>query len=377
MKSGAGRTRIAPRRILMTADTVGGVWNYSLELARALRQCGIAVDLATMGGPLNSAQRTQAALAPNLRLFESAFKLEWMNEPWADVGRAGDWLLDLEHRTRPDVVHLNGYCHAKLQWHAPKLLVGHSCVLSWWNAVKQGEAPPQWDRYRAEVTAGLHAAGAVVAPTHAMLASLRRHYRWSGRGQMIPNGREAETFAPARKAPLMLCAGRLWDEAKNLDLVRRAAARLPWPVYAAGDNTHPEGGAVCARNVRLLGQLAPRELARWMAAAAIFLAPARYEPFGLAILEAALCGCALILGDIESLRENWDGTALFVSTDDPEDLIEAARELAKHPGHLDEMQQKARKRARQFSRKRMLNGYLQVYSELMEKGVQTQVEIAG
>lgn len=27
-----------PHRILMTADTVGGVWTYALELARAHRQ---------------------------------------------------------------------------------------------------------------------------------------------------------------------------------------------------------------------------------------------------------------------------------------------------------------------------------------------------
>ncbi len=32
--------------------------------------------------------------------------------------------------------------------------------------------------------------------------------------------------------------------------------------------------------------------------------PARYEPFGLSVLEAALSGCALVLGDIPSLRES-------------------------------------------------------------------------
>jgi hypothetical protein len=29
-----------PKRILMTTDTVGGVWSYSLELARALGEYG-------------------------------------------------------------------------------------------------------------------------------------------------------------------------------------------------------------------------------------------------------------------------------------------------------------------------------------------------
>jgi hypothetical protein len=42
-----------------------------------------------------------------------------------------------------------------------------------------------------------------------------------------------------------------------------------------------------------LGELTRRQLAREMGCAAIFAAPARYEPFGLAALEAALSGCAL------------------------------------------------------------------------------------
>src|SRR5437868_5547300 len=35
------------RRVLMTADTVGGVWSYALELSRALGKCGVEVGLAT------------------------------------------------------------------------------------------------------------------------------------------------------------------------------------------------------------------------------------------------------------------------------------------------------------------------------------------
>ena len=38
-----------PRRILMTADTIGGVWSYALELAQGLARHGVEVALATMG----------------------------------------------------------------------------------------------------------------------------------------------------------------------------------------------------------------------------------------------------------------------------------------------------------------------------------------
>src|SRR5437016_556960 len=100
-----------PKRILMTADGVGGVWTYALDLCRSLGPRGIEVGLATMGQPLAAAQQREAKALPNVRVFESAFRLEWMEEPWEDVKMAGAWLLRIRDRFQPDLVHLNGYVH--------------------------------------------------------------------------------------------------------------------------------------------------------------------------------------------------------------------------------------------------------------------------
>jgi glycogen synthase len=121
-------------KILMTSDTVGGVWVYALELAQALTAHSCEVALATMGGYLSPSQVREAARIPHLTLYESDYKLEWMDEPWADVDEAGAWLLRLGQEVQPDVVHLNNYAHGALPWSAPVLMVGHSCVLSWWQA---------------------------------------------------------------------------------------------------------------------------------------------------------------------------------------------------------------------------------------------------
>ena len=95
-------------------------------------------------------------------------------------------------------------------------------------------------------------------------------------------------------------------------------------MLVAGDGRHPEGGGAGElENLRHLGRLAPADLASWLGRAAIYALPARYEPFGLSILEAALAGCALVLGDIDSLRELWDGCALFVPPEDDDALAEA------------------------------------------------------
>ena len=73
--------------------------------------------------------------------YAAPFALEWMKDPWADVDRAGAWLLALESQLHPDVVHLNGFCHAALPWRAPVVTVAHSCVCSWWRSVHGVQAP--------------------------------------------------------------------------------------------------------------------------------------------------------------------------------------------------------------------------------------------
>src|SRR3954453_19621963 len=134
-----------PRRILMTADTVGGIWDYALELAGGLSRRGIQVTLAVMGREPTPAQRDMACAIPRLDLQYGDFRLEWMADPEDDLRKAGDWLMELAERTAPDVIHLNGYTHAALPWKRPVLVVAHSCVLSWWEAVHRAPAPADWN----------------------------------------------------------------------------------------------------------------------------------------------------------------------------------------------------------------------------------------
>ena len=356
-----------PRKVLMTADTVGGVWIYALELARGLADQGIEVAVAAMGKPLDGLQREMAGRVPGLKVFESNFKLEWMEDPWRDVERAGDWLLGLEARYCPDLIHLNGYAHGSLPWKAPKIVVGHSCVLSWWEAVKREPAPDDWDRYRREVRAGLAAADLVVAPSAAMMSALCRHYGPLPRSRVVYNGRDVRQFRATAKEPMLFSAGRLWDEAKNLEALERVASRLPWPVFVAGENHHPDGGEARPHHTRLLGRLSQRALAAWLGRASIYALPARYEPFGLSILEAALSGCALVLGDIPSLRELWRNRAVFVPPDDPEALENALAALIGDPDRRHALAAGARSRAIERTTERMVEGYLDAYGGVLSR----------
>src|SRR3989337_4576415 len=99
----------------------------------------------------------------------------------------------------------------------------------------------------------------------------------------------------------------LWYPAKNIKALGDIAHLLPWPVCIAGDCGTSGNGLGESRSVRRLGRLSSGKISAWYARASIYALPARYEPFGLSVLEAATAGCALVLGDIPSLRANWTG----------------------------------------------------------------------
>jgi glycosyltransferase involved in cell wall biosynthesis len=351
----------------MTADTVGGVWTYAIELSRALARHDVEVALLTMGAPLSASQRRDAASVDRLSVFETSLKLEWMDDPWDDVRRAGDQLLALEREVRPDVIHLNGYAHAALPFVTPTLVVAHSCVLSWWEAVKREPAPAAWDRYAEAVAAGLHAADRVVAPSLAMLDALHRHYGPLRHASVVYNGIDHARFAPAAaKRPVVLAAGRAWDEAKNVGALASIAGSLDWPVHLAGPDRHPQTGQRLGfENVVPLGTLAPDAMRQAMAEAAIYALPARYEPFGLSILEAALSGCVLVLGDIPSLREIWGDTAIFVPPDDHAALrLALQRLIAMSDAGRAELVARSLARARRYTIDAAASSYRRIHRTL-------------
>jgi glycosyltransferase involved in cell wall biosynthesis len=353
-----------PLTVLMTADAVGGVWNYALSLIAGLPE--IRFVLAAMGPEPDAAQRRALARLVSGVLEARPYRLEWMTGADEDLEESRAWLGELVRRHSPDLLHINGYAHARIECDCPVVAVAHSDVLSWWRAVHGSAVPPEWDRYRDEVIAGLRTVDRVVAPTRAVLDDLRRNYSLALQdAAVIPNGIDIETYGPQLKGQVVVSAGRLWDKAKNLTLLDDAADDLPWPIEIAGDVTHPESGIASFSRVRLLGRLNPTELAGRLATAAIYAAPAKYEPFGLGILEAAASGCALVLGDIPSLRETWHDAALFVDPSDPSDLDDTLRHLIGSSWERDRLAAAARHRAGNLTQARMAAQYLSLYRTLV------------
>ena len=349
----------------MTTDAMSGIVAHSVQLASALRDQRVEVALASMGKPLSSRQRAEVAAA-GAELFESEHQLEWMDDPWSDVERAGEWLLDIERDYRPDVVHINGYAHASLPWRAPALVAARSCVCSWWRAVRGEPAPDRYARYRAEVSRGLAAAACTVAPTAAMLRELTAEYGLLRRSQVIHDGTATTPGSADSKQPFVLSVGRVWDRSKNIEVLDAAAADLAVPVFVAGSLSGSTASAPATfPRVRLLGALRRPQLAQWMQDAAIYAAPALYEPFGSSILEAAAAGCTLVLGNIPSLRELWGGAAVFVDPRDARALASAIEQLLGDDTRRRALGARAIARARTYGTELMALRYVSLYRSLL------------
>jgi glycogen synthase len=373
------KTERYPRTILMTTDTAGGVWTYALNLTRALDRFDIWVHLATMGALPDEKQRQEAALIPNLQLHAGDFKLEWMDDPWQEVDQAGQWLMQLQRELKPDLVHLNNFCHGDLPWKVPVLMVAHSCVYSWWESVIGGTPPAgQYREYFTRVQRGLHAADRLVAPSRDLLLTLGKIYGEVPQRAVIPNGCDPAGLPPVPKENRIMSIGRLWDSAKNIESLNSVAHELAWPVVIAGDNFQPGSSHTAAfANVKHIGKLSGPEVKQWLNRSAIYALPARYEPFGLSILEAAYAGCTLVLGDIPSLRENWIGAAYFVEPGNLEALKYTLNTLIERPDLRKKYGEKATIRAQAFSSLRMATSYLDHYQQLLDAHLISQGTFTG
>jgi len=350
-------------RVLMTTDAVGGVWSYATALCAALSRLGAEVHLVSLGHRPRPDQRAMLDRT-NIRLIETDLALEWQDPDARDLDNAHRVLLALEREIRPDIVHLNSFREATFDWHAPAVIVAHSCVHSWGLACDDTSflQEPRWQRYRALVAEGLQGAAAWVAPTCAFGEVIGRLYDPQRPGVLIWNGIPDRGHAPVQKDKFVLAAGRMWDKAKNLHVLADAAEGLACPICVAGAG---DEDALITPHLHQLGELPNSELRRWMHRAAIFASPALYEPFGLAVLEAASEGCALVLADIPTLRELWQDAAVFVVPTDVGAIRSTLGWLAADHAARATLQNAARQRAARYTVRRMAASYAELYGELL------------
>jgi glycogen synthase len=360
--------------VLITADTVGGVWIYARELVTGLLRRGCQVTLVSFGEIPTGAQTQWMDGLPGLDFRPTAFRLEWMHDVEDDMSASAEFLRRVVQETRPDLLHLNQYYYAALETDLPRILVAHSDVISWWEAVHNHQPPEtRWLKwYRSIVSRGISSATAVVAPSRWMLDSLIKNYGPPQHALVIYNGRSPLLFNPhVTKEDYVLSVGRIWDSGKQVTLL--AQQDLPLPAWIVGSERHPDLvfgseslGQSKHRSVIFKGPQSEAQLRQIYSRASIYAATSRYEPFGLAPLEAALSRCAIVANDIPSFRELWGDAALFFDRNDGASLGKAVRSLGTDSGLRLHYANRAYNHAlRHFNANRMVDDYLNLYGTLV------------
>ncbi len=361
--------------VLITADTLGGVWTYTRELVTGLAQRGVRVTLVSFGEIPAPEDSEWIQGLPNVDFHPTGFRLEWMQDSAADLEASAEYLTNLMDEVKPELLHLNQYSYGSLPGPVPRVVVAHSDVISWWHAV-HGEPPPEtrWmGCYREIVTRGLRAAHAVVAPTRWMLDRIAEHYVRPAQARVIPNGRSPLGFNPhVTKQDYVLSVGRLWDSAKQVTLL--AEQKMPLTTYIVGSLMHPDPAfraglwvpAAGDGNLQFKGAQTPAQLRHFYSRASIYAATSRYEPFGLAPLEAALSRCALVANDIPSFHEIWGDTACYFRRNDADSLRQQIARLHADPGLRLKYANLAYHHALEcYTADRMVEGYLDLYRALV------------
>jgi glycosyltransferase involved in cell wall biosynthesis len=352
--------------VLMTADAVGGVWQYAIDLAGGLRAQGVRMTIAVLG-PAPSADQQSVAEAAGAELVATGLPLDWTALHQSGVEEAGHAIARLAAQVRPDLVHLNAPAlAADAEFHVPVVAACHSCVATWWRAVKDGPLPNDFIWRTELVRQGYASASHLLAPTLAFAQATAETYGLAQLPTVVRNGRRVLSGqTDARSEPFAFTAGRLWDEGKNFATIDRMAALLSVPVLAAGPLQGPNGVQVEAHHAKPLGRLSDADVTRQLIKQPIFVSTALYEPFGLAVLEAAQAGCALVLSDIPTFRELWEGAALFVNPRNEHEAADAVERLVRDPDARAVLGRAARKRAETYAVEAMSEGVLRAYRSVL------------
>src|SRR3954451_12106576 len=106
MKSASGM------RLMMTTDAVGGVWIFSVTLARALSEAGVEVHLVSIGPKPADAQRDMLKDLRRGSLTGTDLLLGWQDPAGDDILKAAAVLGALADRLAPHLIHFNGFREA-------------------------------------------------------------------------------------------------------------------------------------------------------------------------------------------------------------------------------------------------------------------------
>lgn len=379
------------KRLLILASEFppgpGGIGVHAYELAKRLAALGWQVRVRTCQDyasreEIEAFNREQGIEITSLRLGARMTRLAYL---MAGAAR--------ERRRGAEVVVASGR-NALLAGALLKKMGGPKMA-----AVAHGTELLEGGRvHKGVIGRALRLADVVIGVSRYTAAVVRDVHGVRGRVEVIPNGADGAWFRPAEdgeteiwrrqrglgEGPAILTVGHV-SERKGQEVVVRALARVaavaPEVEYwMTGLETGRDRVERAAREVgvegriRFLGRLGREELRACLQSCDVFAMTSRtvrgdYEGFGIAVLEAALCGKPAVVSDCGGLPEAVeDGvTGLVAREGDVEETAEALGRLLADVELRRKMGEAARRRALEWGTwERRVSDYDRLLRELAE-----------
>lgn len=112
--------------------------------------------------------------------------------------------------------------------------------------------------------------------------------------------------------------------------------------------------------IRLLGWVAPDDLAALMGAAEAFVFPSLSEGFGMPVLEALAAGTPVVCTRGSSLEEVGGDAAIYADSHSAQDIAAAMRRALADSSYREQLIQKGRERVKEFSWKKAARDTLDI-----------------
>jgi glycosyltransferase involved in cell wall biosynthesis len=357
--------RFAAIRILMTVDAVGGVWRYAMDVAASLRPLGFEFLFVGLGPQPSDRQQREAGALGQLRWLDAP--LDWMVKNEDELSLVGPQIVEAARAEGVDLLHLNLPSQAdSIHTDLPLVAMSHSCVVTWFAGVRSEAAPADWQWHQGINRRGLSQADLVLAPSRSHARMLEDAYGAIDNLHVVYNASRSEETSEPRDA-LVCAAARWWDDGKNGRVLDEAAASTAWPVMMAGSSTGPDGQSLPIHHAEHLGELAHADVMALMRRSSVFVSPSLYEPFGLAALEAARARNALVLADIPTYRELWEGAALFADPKDAEAIAAAINRLCGDDDMRARLADRATERSKRFDLPSQAEAMASLYRGLLQR----------
>jgi glycosyltransferase involved in cell wall biosynthesis len=350
---------------------IGGSERHVLELLPALRERGHDAGFLGLDDTRNAPDAFYEALAARDVPFE---RLACPRDVDPRLARR---VVAAVRTARPDVVHTH-LVHADVYG---ALARGSAVLVS----TKHNDDPFRSGRARHLEKLLTRRAARVVCITEALMRFNRDVVGLpAGKLRTVHYGLDAppEPWGPPGgpelpdDAPVLLAIARLVPQ-KGVDVALEATAvvRERHPdvrlvVLGSGPLRHDLEELAARRGlsdaVAFPGRVG--DVAWWLRRAAMVVHPARWEGFGLALLEAMLCARPVVATAVSSIPEIVvDGeTGLLVPPEDPRAFAAAVASLLDDPARADRLGEAGKARAREeFSVARMTERTLAVYEEAL------------